>query len=124
MNISLALSHSRPNTQWSMSNDDYSTLQWFGPGEPPTMEELEAAWNQLQARKIWPTVSEFWSEFTNTEKLGIADSVIPDIRLLQEELRMWRGEVWSDDIRVQNGLSGLVSSNILTETRKSEILSL
>jgi len=121
MDLSLAISHARPDAQWSLSGDDYATLQWIGPGEPPTMEELEAAWAQLEARKIWHTVADFWAEFSDTEKLAIADSTIPGIRLLHEELRMWRGEVWSDDPKVQAGLSGLVAVGILTESRKTEI---
>jgi hypothetical protein len=122
MNLSLAISHARPNAQWSLFGNDYATLQWIGPGEPPTMEELEAAWAQLEARKIWHTVADFWAEFSDTEKLAIAGSTIPGIRLLHEELRMWRGEVWSDDPKVQQGLSGLVAVGILTESRKTEIL--
>jgi hypothetical protein len=48
MNLSLALSHARPGAQWSLTNDDLSTLDWQGPGDPPTMEELELAWAQVQ----------------------------------------------------------------------------
>jgi hypothetical protein len=84
------------------------------------LEEVEKAKN----RKIWPTVADFWSEFTDTEKLAIADSTIDGIKLLREELRMWRGEVWSDDQRVQQGLGGLVALGILTDERKTEILTL
>jgi len=122
MNLTLAIAHARPAAQWSLTGDDYATLQWIGPGEPPTMEELEAAWAQLEARKIWHTVADFWAEFSDTEKLAIADSAISGIRLLHEELRMWRGEVWSDDPKVQAGLSGLVAVGILTESRKTQIL--
>jgi hypothetical protein len=121
MNFIRALSYLRPEAQFEMRPDDFTTLQWHGPGEPPTMEELEAAWAQLEARKIWHTVADFWAEFSDTEKLAIADSTIPGIRLLHEELRMWRGEVWSDDLKVQQGLSGLVAVGILTESRKTEI---
>jgi hypothetical protein len=82
-----------------------------------TAEEIAA-----EARKIWLTVADFWAEFSDTEKLAIADSPIPGIRLLHEELRMWRGEVWSDEPKVQQGLGGLVAVGILTESRKSQIL--
>jgi hypothetical protein len=122
MDLSLAISHGRPDAQWSLSGNDYSTLQWFGSGEPPTLEELQAAWAQLEARKIWHTVADFWAEFSDAEKLAIASSTIPGIRLLHEELRMWRGEVWNDDPKVQAGLSGLAAVKILTESRKTQIL--
>lgn len=40
------LSYYFPGTQWSWpSENDYSTLQWFGPGDKPTEAELDAlAW--------------------------------------------------------------------------------
>lgn len=99
-------------------------LEWFNDRverrwmiADKTAEELA-----IQSRKIWSTVADFWGEFSNTEKLAIADSKIPDIRLLHEELRMWRGEVWSDDPKVQQGLAGLVTVGILTESQKTQIL--
>ena len=123
MNYPLAISHARPNADWVMvDNNDYATLQWIGPGETPTLEELEAAWAQLKARKIWPSAADFWNEFTRTEKLAIADSTNPDIRLLHEDLRVRRGEVWSDATEVQQGLGLLVAVGILTESRKTQIL--
>jgi hypothetical protein len=82
-----------------------------------TAEEIVAA-----ARKIWPSAADLWNEFTRTEKLAIADSTNPDIRLLHEDLRVRRGEVWSDADEVQKGLGLLVAVGILTESRKTEIL--
>jgi hypothetical protein len=73
-------------------------------------------------RKVWATVAEFWGEFTDAEKLGVADSAHSGIKLLREELRMWRSEVWSDDAKVQAGLGGLVAVGILTNDRKAVIL--
>jgi hypothetical protein len=82
-----------------------------------TPEELAA-----EARKVWSNSASFWAEFTNAEKLDIIASTTNGIILLREELRLWIGEVWSDDSRVQDGLNGLVSTNILTEERKTQIL--
>jgi hypothetical protein len=48
MNLSLALSQARPGAQWSLNGDTLDGLTWFGPGNPPTMEELEVAWAQVQ----------------------------------------------------------------------------
>jgi hypothetical protein len=73
-------------------------------------------------RKIWPTVADFWAEFSETEQIAIIDSDIPGIRLLDRQLLVWRGEVWSDDERVQQGLGGLVAVGILTAERREEIL--
>jgi hypothetical protein len=122
MNLTEAISYLRPDAQFEVKPNDFTSLVWHGPGDPPTLEELETAWAQLEARKIWPTVADFWGEFSDAEKLVIAGSTISGIRLLHEELRMWRGEVWSDDPKVQQGLSGLVAVGILTESRKTEIL--
>jgi hypothetical protein len=83
-----------------------------------TAEEITA-----KTRKVWPTKAEFWNEFTSAEQIAIMDSTIPDIRLLDRQLLVWPGEVWSDDVRVQAGLDGLVGVGILTPERKTEILS-
>lgn len=82
-----------------------------------TAEELAA-----DARKIWPSSADFWANFTEAEKLAILASTIAGIILLREELRLWTGEVWSDDTRVQSGLNGLVAVGILTPERKAIIL--
>ncbi len=86
--------------------------------EPLSAEELAAA-----ARKVWPDAARFWAEFNDTEKLAIIESTVPGILLLREELRLWRGEVWSDDPRVTQGLAGLVAVGILSESRKQNLLS-
>jgi hypothetical protein len=82
-----------------------------------TPEELAA-----ESRKIWPSSADFWAAFTDAEKLAILASTIAGIILLREELRLWTGEVWSDDARVQAGLTGLVAVGILTNDRKAAIL--
>jgi hypothetical protein len=82
-----------------------------------TPEELAA-----ETRKVWPSSADFWAAFTDSEKLAILASTIAGIILLREELRLWTGEVWSDDARVQAGLTGLVSAGVLTPERKLAIL--
>ena len=39
-NLTNRLTHGWPNAQWTMSGDDYSTLQWVGPGKKPSKEEI------------------------------------------------------------------------------------
>jgi hypothetical protein len=82
-----------------------------------TAEEIAA-----EARKIWADKSKFWNEFTADEKAAILTSEHGGIKVLHSDLTMWPGEVWSDDSRIQQGLSGLVAVKILTESRKTEIL--
>jgi hypothetical protein len=74
------------------------------------------------SRKIWADKSKFWNEFTPTEKAAILTSEHGGIKVLHSDLTMWPGEVWSDDSRIQQGLSGLAAVGILTESRKSQIL--
>lgn len=45
MDLSLAISIARPGAQWSLRGDTIDGLTWIGPGEPPTLEELQAAWD-------------------------------------------------------------------------------
>ena len=45
------LFHYFPGAEWSWSSDgDYSTLQWFGPGDKPTEVEIDAL--------AWPVVTD------------------------------------------------------------------
>lgn len=83
-----------------------------------TPEEIAA-----KTRKVWKNAGLFWNEFTPTEQLAIMDSTQPEIRLLDRALVVWAGEVWSDDVRVQNGLDALVFNGIISAERKAEILS-
>jgi len=92
---------------------------WQPQAPEKTPEELAA-----EARKIWSSSADFWAAFTDSEKLAILASTIAGIILLREELRLWTGEVWSDDARVQAGLTGLVAVEILTNDRKAAILDL
>lgn len=82
-----------------------------------TPEELAA-----DACKVWASSADFWASFTDPEKLAILASTIAGIVLLREELRLWTGEVWSDDTKVEAGLNGLVAAGILTPERKAIIL--
>ena len=45
MNLVLSLNLARPDAQWSLRGDTLDGLTWVGPGEPPTLEELQAAWD-------------------------------------------------------------------------------
>lgn len=45
MNLAIAITLARPNAQWSLIGDTIEGLSWIGPGEPPTLEELQEAWD-------------------------------------------------------------------------------
>ena len=45
MNLAIAITLARPNAQWSLRGDTIEGLTWISPGEPPTLEELQEAWD-------------------------------------------------------------------------------
>lgn len=52
MNISNALFSKYKGYEWSMNNEDYSTLEWFSQDVPkPSEEELLEECNRLQAER-------------------------------------------------------------------------
>jgi hypothetical protein len=73
-------------------------------------------------RKIWDNASLFIQEFSLEEMAAISLSSEPTIAALRLLLSTWFGEVWSDDPRVTSGLNALISSEIINENRKNEIL--
>jgi hypothetical protein len=73
--------------------------------------------------KRWPDAEAFVAEFTFPEMEKIGLSTEPTIAALRFLLSSWRSQVISDDPRVQAGMDALVQTGILTEERRSEILS-
>jgi hypothetical protein len=106
----------KPSFDPSLQKEPYWGLgQWVV--ENKSEEELAA-----DARKSWDNSSMFVQEFTLTEMAAISlsqDTTVAALRLL---LSTWFGEVWSDDPRVQSGLSALINSGIINEARRDEIL--
>jgi hypothetical protein len=98
---------------------------------PPTKEELDATRDDAQAEwdrqqnppKSWPDVEAFISEFTMEEMAKIGLSTDPTIAALRFLLSGWRSQVLSDDPRVVQGLTALVSVAIISDERRTEILS-
>lgn len=52
MNIAATIAYLRPDAQWSIRGNDLATLIWHGPGDPPTLEELQAAWPDAQRASV------------------------------------------------------------------------
>ncbi len=52
MDLSLAIAHAYPSAEWSLSGNDYDTLIWHGPGEKPTLADIQAAWNSRPAEPV------------------------------------------------------------------------
>jgi len=49
MNIPAILTRKFPFSEWTLSGDDYSGLNWLSEGNPPTEAELEALWPEVQS---------------------------------------------------------------------------
>lgn len=126
IDLTTLLSIKYSNEEWSLTNNDYNTLIWKGPGDKPTLEELQNAHDELvqilAARKVWNSRVEFWNAFTMQEKIAIATSTNDMVKFFFAELTIWNGEVWSDDPRVQQGLDLLVAEQIITPQRRADIL--
>lgn len=124
--LARALTLAVPSAKFFLIGNSWEGLDWKDDRELPDEETLLEALAQeearLAARKAWASSADFWAVFTDAEKLGILASTVAGIILLREELRLWTGEVWSDDSRVQAGLNGLVAVGILSTERKAAIL--
>lgn len=115
----------RPGSIWRVNGEEYSGLIWIADGTgggKPTYAEILAAWSPIAGRKVWPNAMEFWNEFTDQEKQAVTTSEDTLIKLVLEELRLSRGEIWSDDPRLGAGLDAAIAAQIITTERKIEIL--
>ena len=52
MNLALAISLARPDSQWSLRGNTIDGLTWIGPGDAPTMEELQEAWDNRPSEPL------------------------------------------------------------------------
>ena len=48
INYAQILSFNYVGLQWSLSNNDYNTLEWYSDTPKPTQEELDALWASTQ----------------------------------------------------------------------------
>lgn len=77
-----------------------------------------------RSRKIWPSVQEFYAEFSGLERYAIQSTTDPAVVVARGDLAMWRGEIHSDDERVIAGLAALVGDGIITGSRRDSIISI
>ena len=75
-----------------------------------------------EGRRIWRDGEAFLRSFTLEERGAIALSTNSTIAALRMLITARKGEVWSDNAEVQFGMAALVSAGIITEERKTEIL--
>jgi hypothetical protein len=63
----LILEQFYPGTEWSMSDGDYDTLQWFSNSPKPTKEELDAKWQQALTARQAATIRKKRNQILETE---------------------------------------------------------
>ena len=79
INYSQIISVNYPNSEWAMSNEDYSTLQWFSDTPKPTQEELDAlATSTYEAIAKQDCSNQAKSILTATDWTSIPDVGNPD----------------------------------------------
>jgi hypothetical protein len=52
MDLSLAIAYAYPSAEWSLSGNDYDKLVWYGPGEKPTLADIQTAWEARPAEPV------------------------------------------------------------------------
>lgn len=126
--ISSALERIRPGAKWTLYGPTYNDLVWVDTVQvKPTEAEVNAAIAEIESEPtpyIWSNAQDFISEFSPTELAAIALSSDPTIAGLRFKLSTWFSAVWSTDPLVLAGMQALVSANIISETRKNDILRL
>jgi len=97
----------------------------LGEGQMLEADALAAGFTYLPrppSVKKWPDVEHFLTEFTPPEMAQISLSTDETVAYLRLLLSGWRSEVHSDDPRVVQGMTALVNLAILTEERKTQVL--
>lgn len=82
-----------------------------------TADEIAA-----KTRKTWLTSADFIEELTLSELAAVQLSTNPTMAALRLILAAWSKPVWSDDPRIQLGISTMVSEGLITTERSAEIL--
>jgi hypothetical protein len=72
INLTDAIKFLRPNSQFVLKNDDYSTIEWHVlDGEPPSENEVAAALEQVKINKVAEIAAEEAARQAVLDKLGL-----------------------------------------------------
>jgi len=55
-NYPAVLTANYPDAIWSLTGDTYAGLDWIGPGDKPTKDELDAAWPTVEYQQTYAAV--------------------------------------------------------------------
>lgn len=86
MNLALAISIARPDSQWSLFGNTIDGLTWSGPGDAPTMEELQTAWDNRPPPPIVVSMRSF-REACGRELMIQINAFVASIEDLNERFR-------------------------------------
>jgi hypothetical protein len=98
IDYSLILTVNYPGTQWSITDEDYSTLQWLGDTPKPTQAELDALWHATQeaqaksACKQQASALLFETDWTTIPDVANPSDSNPYLTN-QREFMTWRSEI-------------------------------
>ena len=74
------LSANYPNAQWSLSGNDYDTLDWYDDTPKPSQAELDAAWPAVQQARIDAQVAKQATKQSAIDKLAALGLTVDEIR--------------------------------------------
>ena len=86
IDIARALQIGWPQGKWSLIGNDYSGLTWIGPGDAPTMEELQTAWDNRPPPPIVVSMRSF-REACGRELMIQINAFVASIEDLNERFR-------------------------------------
>ena len=78
MDLSACIAYLKPGAEWTMDNEDISTLKFLTNDDAPTLAECEA---------IWPEVKAKLDEIAASRQKA-RDAVLAKIGLTEEEARL------------------------------------
>jgi hypothetical protein len=72
--MSKAIQKLKPNSEFSFTDDDYSTINWINlDGKAPTQSEIDAAIEQVKADEIAEAATKAAQRQALLERLGITE---------------------------------------------------
>lgn len=74
MYLSKAIRKLKPNSEFSFSNEDYSTVEFYVlDGDAPTQKEIDAAIKQIKAEELTEAATKAANKAALLDRLGITE---------------------------------------------------
>jgi hypothetical protein len=83
MYLSKAIKKLKPNSEYSFTEEDYSTIQWFKlEGDAPTQTQIDFAIEQVKADEITETATKAEAKAAAQAKLAALGLTVEDLQAL------------------------------------------